>query len=144
MTTAQDQQSRALSNLRHLYSQMAGGLVKDSAQAKRIAEGLLSPAIQNIEQAARALPAGMEPVAEVLSSRAGNDTSTIDKAFPAGTRLYTAARVQAMGRVPPGFVAVPMEPTAEMVDAAEEAYMPFGDMALAIQSAIAATRPPEA
>lgn len=55
-----------------------------------------------------------------------------------------AAQVQAMGRVPPGFVAVPMEPTAEMVDAAEEAYMPFGDMALAIQSAIAATRPPEA
>lgn len=56
-----------------------------------------------------------------------------------------AAQVQAMGRVPPGFVAVPVELTAEMVDAAEEAYMPFGDMALAIQSAIAAApRPPAA
>lgn len=32
-----------------------------------------------------------EPVALVLSSRAGNDTSTIDKALPAGTALYTAS-----------------------------------------------------
>ncbi|CAI1024747.1 hypothetical protein [Serratia proteamaculans] len=31
-----------------------------------------------------------QPVAEVLSSRSGNDTSTIDKALPAGTNLYTA------------------------------------------------------
>lgn len=30
------------------------------------------------------------PVAEVLSSRSGNDTSTIDKALPAGTKVYTA------------------------------------------------------
>ncbi len=34
------------------------------------------------------------------------------------------------------FKCVPVEPTAEMVDAASEAYMPFGDMALAIQAAI--------
>lgn len=31
-----------------------------------------------------------EPVAEVLSSRVGNDTSTIDKALQAGTKLYTS------------------------------------------------------
>lgn len=30
------------------------------------------------------------PVAQVLSSRAGNDTSTIDKALPDGMALYTA------------------------------------------------------
>ena len=30
-----------------------------------------------------------EPVTEVLSSRKGNDTSTIDQALPSGTRLYT-------------------------------------------------------
>lgn len=48
---------RALSNLRHLYQQMAGGAVKDSAQAKRIAEGLLSPAIEKLERAARRAPA---------------------------------------------------------------------------------------
>jgi len=34
-------------------------------------------------------PVAQEPVAEVLSSRKGNDTSTIDKAFPDGTKLYT-------------------------------------------------------
>ena len=38
-----------------------------------------------------------------------------------------------------GFVLVPVDPTPEMVKAAEEAYMPFGDMELAIQMAIAAT-----
>lgn len=31
-----------------------------------------------------------EPVVQVLSSRAGNDTSTIDKALPEGTALYAA------------------------------------------------------
>lgn len=29
-----------------------------------------------------------EPVAEVLSNRPGNDTSTIDRALPVGTQLY--------------------------------------------------------
>ena len=52
---------RALSSLRHLYQQMAGGMVKDSAQAKRIAEGLLSPAIARLEQAARRAPAAPVP-----------------------------------------------------------------------------------
>lgn len=32
---------------------------------------------------------GSEPVAEVLSSRPGNDTSTIDRALPVGTQLYS-------------------------------------------------------
>lgn len=40
--------------------------------------------------------------------------------------------------VPAGYSLVPVEPSAEMVDAAQEAYMPFGDMQLAIQLAIAA------
>lgn len=39
-------------------------------------------ALASIEQGA---------VAQVLSSRAGNDTSTIDKALPEGTMLYTAS-----------------------------------------------------
>lgn len=42
--------------------------------------------------------------------------------------------------VPAGYALVPVEPSAEMVDAAQEAYMPFGDMQLAIQLAIAAAR----
>lgn len=40
------------------------------------------------------LLAGMdsEPVAEVLSNRPGNDTSTIDRALPVGTQLYRHAQ----------------------------------------------------
>src|SRR5690554_2621638 len=34
---------------------------------------------------------------------------------------------------------VPVEPTPEMVEAAEDAYMPFGDMELAIRMAVLAT-----
>jgi hypothetical protein len=39
-----------------MYAQMVGGMVKDSAQAKRIADGILSRAIQKLEQAARRAP----------------------------------------------------------------------------------------
>ena len=35
-----------------------------------------------------------------------------------------------------GYVLVPVEPTPEMVSAAEEAYMPFGDMDIALRMAI--------
>lgn len=43
-----------------------------------------------------------QPVAEVLSSRSGNDTSTIDKALPAGTKLYTAPPAPAVpGKITP-------------------------------------------
>lgn len=35
---------------------------------------------------------GSEPVAEVLSNRPGNDTSTIDMALPVGTQLYLHAQ----------------------------------------------------
>lgn len=37
-----------------------------------------------------------------------------------------------------GYVLVPVEPTEEMVLAAEEAHMPFGDMGFAISAAIGA------
>ena len=95
---APTEKERALANLRHLYQQMAGGQVKDSAQAKRIADGLLSPAIAKLEQAARRDPA------------------------------------------------VPVTPVTDaMIEAANEAYCPFGDMHLAIQAALAAApQPPEA
>lgn len=39
-------------------------------------------------------------------------------------------------RCPEGYKCVPVEPTEEMVDAASATYIPFGDMALAIQAAI--------
>ncbi|MBD1274589.1 DUF551 domain-containing protein [Enterobacter hormaechei subsp. xiangfangensis] len=64
------------------------------------------------EDAARALAAmklalaslEAKAMTQVLSSRAGNDTSTIDKALPEGTMLYTA---------PPALVSVPDELTRE-------------------------------
>ena len=40
----------ALSQLRHLYQNMVNGAVRDTASAKRIAEGLLAPAIEALER----------------------------------------------------------------------------------------------
>lgn len=51
-------------------------------------------------------------------------------------RVWQAARRAPVAQVP--------QVTDEMIEAAEEAYMPFGDMHLAIQAALAAaTQPPE-
>ena len=44
--------------------------------------------------------------------------------------------------VPGGWRLVPAEPTEEMVAAAEEAHMPFGDMQIAILLALSAAPPP--
>lgn len=47
-----------------------------------------------IKELARLVLSAMdsEPVAEVLSNRPGNDTSTIDRALPVGTQLYRHAQ----------------------------------------------------
>ncbi|WP_116652075.1 hypothetical protein [Escherichia coli] len=54
----------------------------------------LPPSHAEIEELARMALAAMdsEPVAEVLSNRPGNDTSTIDRALPVGTQLYRHAQ----------------------------------------------------
>lgn len=53
----------ALATLRHLYANMINGAVRDTASAKRIATGLLGPAIEGLERAS--LPsAGAEPTWE--------------------------------------------------------------------------------
>lgn len=44
---------RALADLRHMYAQMVNGHVKDSAQAKSIADRLLARAIARIEHLQR-------------------------------------------------------------------------------------------
>ena len=44
-----DTTSAALANLRHLYANLKNGAVRDTASAKRIAEGLLAPAIAALE-----------------------------------------------------------------------------------------------
>lgn len=53
-------------------------------------------------------------------------------------RSWARAALTAALTPPEGYVLVPVEPTAEMVAAAEEAHMPFGDMELALSAAIAA------
>lgn len=47
-------------------------------------------------------------------------------------------RAELERRAPDGWKLVPVEPTSEMVSAAEEAHMPFGDMDIAIRMAILA------
>ena len=44
---------------------------------------------------------------------------------------------------PPGWKLVPIPPTEEMIDAASDAHMPFGDMHFAITSAILAAPEPK-
>ena len=46
----------ALAKLRHLYANMMQGSVRDTASAKRIAEGLLAPAIELLERGAAPQP----------------------------------------------------------------------------------------
>lgn len=66
---------------------------------------VMLPAEEAEELACLALAAmDGEPVAEVLSNRPGNDTSTIDRALPVGTQLYRHAQ--------PALV-IPDEMTAE-------------------------------
>ena len=65
----------------------------------------------------------------------------IDLSIRDGADRYHCASTQLafeawQARCPEGYKCVPVEPTEAMVDAASEAYMPFGDMALAIQAAI--------
>ncbi|HBR6875106.1 DUF551 domain-containing protein [Klebsiella pneumoniae] len=52
--------------------------------SKAIRKGPDMPPVQPV--------ADSEPVAEVLSNRPGNDTSTIDRALPVGTQLYRHAQ----------------------------------------------------
>ena len=55
-------EAATLAQLRHLYQNMVNGAVRDTASAKRIAEGLLAPAIEALERGTPPAVAG-EPVA---------------------------------------------------------------------------------
>lgn len=54
-------------------------------------EGNLRHAFAELQERRKAAM-DSEPVAEVLSNRQGNDTSTIDRALPVGTQLYRHAQ----------------------------------------------------
>lgn len=54
----------AIANLRHLYAQMIGGAILDEAGMRRAAQGLLAPAIEQLEQG--------RPRGEILRFAAGS------------------------------------------------------------------------
>lgn len=63
-----------------------------SCEFQRLATpGLVAGIILELQERRKAAIDG-EPVAEVLSNRPGNDTSTIDRALPVGTQLYLHAQ----------------------------------------------------
>ncbi|WP_142425934.1 hypothetical protein [Klebsiella aerogenes] len=70
---------------------------------------------QEEQELARMALAAMdsEPVAEVLSNRQGNDTSTIDRALPVGTQLYRHAQ---SAPVVPNFKKLALELVGNLVD----------------------------
>ena len=109
MTTAQDQQSRAEFERERVRHFKPGGPIAKALE--RYADGgyvdRRTEFAWAIWQAARALPAGMEPVGSVYTMQAlvpgGREVAhvTLHQQLPAGTKLYTAAQVLAMGRLPP-------------------------------------------
>ena len=60
-----------LAQLRHLYKNMVNGAVRDTASAKRIAEGLLAPAIEALERGTPPAVVG-EPVAFLVCTEEGD------------------------------------------------------------------------
>lgn len=147
MTTAQDQQSRAEFDRYWLARQRARGY----GEALTDGEMLSRPHRRDDEfhawQAARALPTGMAPVAEIENGSLrwhipAADYSVDVKRLTGLHQLFTAAQVQAMGRVPPGWQAAPVDATRAMIDAAnaveEDGYDAMHKAMLA-----AAPRPPE-
>lgn len=61
-----------------------------------------------------------------------------------GEEIACRAIRAALLAAPSGWKLVPVQPTDEMIDSAEGAYMPFGDMHFAITSAILAAPEPKA
>lgn len=64
----------------------------------------------------------------------GSETALMETA--ADRIDHLEAELAKLRAVLDGFVLVPVEPTPEMVSAAEEAHMPFGDMDIALRMAI--------
>lgn len=71
----------ALAQLRHLYQNMVNGAVRDTASAKRIAEGLLAPAIEALERGTPPAVAG-EPVAGCSECYITHDLGACDTEAP--------------------------------------------------------------
>ena len=68
-----------LAKLRHLYQNMVNGAVRDTASAKRIADGLLAPAIEALERAT--------PPAEQQAAPKAAPGERLDECFPGESRV---------------------------------------------------------
>lgn len=77
MTLTKDWLLKTIAELEEERDAMPGAVNEDAANAL----AAMKLALASLEA---------EAMTQVLSSRAGNDTSTIDKALPEGTMLYTA------------------------------------------------------
>lgn len=158
MNTAQDQQSRA-EFIKHvlapngIYERGIGWVAINSAGEFQVPETLERWVDwQAAWQAARALPAGVEPVAWLHINRLGA-SQTFTSEPPPGFKaqcapLYTAAQVQAMGRVPP--LVAPFTSSLMLDDGGERpfycvmaAYLAEADARNAL-AMLAAPRPPAA
>ena len=119
-------------------------LEAELATVKKVAYGNMEllDENRNLQAELAKLRAGQEPVAYTtagmlaiakelpLTGRIGARCKADDRW---NVPLYTAPQPSA---VPDGWKLVPVEPTPEMVSAAEEAHMPFGDMDIALRMAI--------
>ena len=79
-----------LAQLRHLYQNMVNGAVRDTASAKRIAEGLLAPAIEALERATP--PAVAEPFGWLYEWTHSSATGRADETYTGFTKDEQHAR----------------------------------------------------
>ena len=122
--------------------------VHDNAPHRSVCTGVND--MWKVWQARAALSAEAGPVAVLRYSRAeqGRDHAMPRviscKDLPDGDYQVYAAPQPQPAAVPDGWRLVPVEPTPEMVSAAEEAHMPFGDMDIALRMAILSAAPAQA
>lgn len=87
--------AQVLAMLRHAYEQCVNGGVKDSAQAARFAEGLISPVIRALERQGDAVAAEREACAQVCDELAElNRKASTDSMWQQGE---CAAAIRARG-----------------------------------------------
>ena len=91
--------------------------------------------MSEIDKMAREMLGGEYKKANAVNPKCNFCTDTWDVAIAATRAALLAA--------PPGWKLVPVQPTDEMIDSAEDAHMPFGDMHFAITSAILAAPEPK-
>lgn len=90
----------ALANLRHAYAQLANGGVRDSAQAKRLAGGLISPAIKALESDQREVGQLQARVAELEAALSGvHDAFSSSESGEVDRRLALKDARIALGRL---------------------------------------------